>query len=70
MKYSAQKRSVQRSGIASLGWRIGFGFVKEKITVKSDAWCVVNGANVLAECRSKSIANQIAEALNTSEKSK
>lgn len=61
----AEKCSVARTGIASLGWFLGRGFVQEKLTVTSDKWCVMDGAKVIAECRSKAHAERIVEALNT-----
>lgn len=59
-----EKRKVSRTGIASLGWHLGHGYVQKKITVKSDVWCILQVATVIAECRSEKKAARIAEALN------
>ena len=59
-----EKRNVQRTGVASLGWRLGYGYVQEKITVKSDVWCVLSGNEIVAECRSKEKAEMVASAFN------
>jgi len=47
-----------------IGWHLGHGHINEKLTVKSDMWCVMDGARVIAECRSKAQAERIADALN------
>jgi hypothetical protein len=60
---SVEKRSVSRTGSVCIGWRLGRGFVREKLTVESEVWCVVDGSKVLAECRSKAGAERIAKAL-------
>lgn len=57
-----EKRKVARTGVASLGWHLGHGYVQQKLTVKSDVWCVMDGDEVLAECRSKAKAEKVAEA--------
>jgi hypothetical protein len=59
-----EKRKVSRTGIASLGWHIGYGYVQEKLTIKSDVWCVLSGDDVIAECRSKKKAEMVAGAFN------
>lgn len=57
--YSFDKRTVSRTGIASLGWSLGRGYVREKLTVKSNVWCVLHNDTVIAECRSKQVAYAI-----------
>lgn len=59
------KRKVARTGVASLGWRLGYGYVQKILTVKSDIWCVSEDGKVLAECRSKAIAERVAKALES-----
>lgn len=62
--YTVEKRTVARTGIASLGWALGRGFVREKLTVRSEVWCVVDKGRVLAECRGEDAAEGIASVLN------
>lgn len=50
---NVEKRAVSRTGITSFGWQLGYGFGKEKVTIKSEVWCVIDGRDVLAECRSR-----------------
>lgn len=57
-------RTVEKTALVSLGWFLGRGFVREKMKTKYDAWCVVEGGKVIAECRSKKIAERIAGALD------
>jgi hypothetical protein len=59
-----EKRKVARTGVASLGWHLGYGYVQEKLTVKSDVWCVVDGDDVICECRSKKKAEMVAKAFS------
>ena len=66
MTMRVEKRNVKRTGVASLGWRLGYGYVQEKITVKSDVWCVLSGNEIVAECRSKEKAEMVASAFNHS----
>lgn len=58
-----EKRSVMRTGIASLGWHLGFGYVQRKTSVKSDVHCVLMHGKVIAECRSKQAAELVAASL-------
>ena len=68
MKYNVKSRLTSFTGKASLGWRIGRGYVQEIMTVKSERWCVVgHGNKSVAVCNSKPIADKIAELLNESE---
>jgi hypothetical protein len=57
------KRKVSRSGVASVGWRVGYGYVQGRFTVKADVWCVLEDGKILVECRSKAIAERVAKAL-------
>jgi hypothetical protein len=64
MTYAAEKRTVSRTGKANLGWHLGHGYVMRDTTVSKEIWCVTHDNKVLAECRSKLIAQQIAAQLN------
>jgi len=59
-----EKRTVARTGDAKLGWYMGHGYIKERLTVRSDVWCVVRGREVIAECRSKKKAELVLGAFN------
>lgn len=65
MSLEVKKKIVSRTGIASFGWQMGHGHVSAKITVKSNIWCVLYGNKVLAECRSKAMADTICSALDS-----
>lgn len=68
MKYEAKKRMVSFTGIGSLGWHLGRGYVQTKMAVKAEKWCVVDGSNKsVAVCQSKQIADKIAALLNESQ---
>lgn len=64
MEYAVEKRKVSRTGIASLGWHLGHGFVQRKLSVKADVWCVIGVNGIIAECRSKAKAEMVASALH------
>ncbi len=62
-KYKIKKKLVSATGIASLGWHLGHGYIQEKIRVRYKRWCVLENGKIIAECRGKAIAEKIAEAL-------
>lgn len=64
--YSVKKMPVSVTGVASLGWRLGRGFVTEKFTVKVDKWSVVADgvAKPICICQGKAKAQEIADAMN------
>lgn len=64
--YSFAKRKVSRTGLnESPKWTIGHGYVREKLTVQSEVWCVLHDDRVIAECRSEKQAETITVSLNT-----
>lgn len=65
--YSFAKRTVSRTGVASLGWSLGYGYVREKLAVQSEIWCVLHDDKVIAECRSKPVAYAIYLSLSKGE---
>jgi hypothetical protein len=71
MRFFLERRTVQVTGEASLGWIIGQGYVKSKMTVFSEKWCVIDGelkgGRPLAICNSEKRAKLIVAALNESE---
>ena len=60
-----EKRTVSRTGMCSMGWFLGHGYVRENLTVKSEVWCVVENNKVIAECRSKEHGEKIVNSLNS-----
>ena len=65
-KYEAVKKKLSTSGVASLGWFLGRGYVQETLTVRHEKWCVVEAGNPspIAICKSQKAAKDIAAALN------
>lgn len=66
MKYTAEKRKVNRTGLADAGWQLGKGYVKHSATVTTEKWCLVQHDKILSECRSERVAKELAEQLNAS----
>ena len=66
--YTAEKRKVTRTGICSSGWRLGYGYVRGTLTVKTEIWCVMHNGKVYAECRSEKTAKEISKIMNKTEK--
>lgn len=64
VKYTAVHRITSSTGLASLGWILGYGFTQKTFTVKSKKWCVMLDQTLIAVCRGKAIAENIANALN------
>lgn len=71
MRFFSERKTVQVTGEASLGWIIGQGYVKRKITVFSEKWCVIDGKSKggrpMAVCNNENDAKLIAAILNESE---
>lgn len=65
-KYGAVKKKLSTSGIASLGWFMGRGYVQQALTVRHEKWCVVETGkpSPVAICKSEKMAKTIAAALN------
>ena len=65
-KYGAVKKKLSTSGIASLGWFLGRGYVQEVLAVRHEKWCVVEAGKPapIAVCKSERMAKVIASALN------
>jgi len=65
-KYEVTKKKLSTSGVASLGWFLGRGYVQEMLTVRHEKWCVVEVGKPapVAICKSEKMANTIASALN------
>ena len=65
-KYVAVKKKLSTSGIASLGWFLGRGYVQEVLAVRHEKWCVVEAGKPapIAICKSEKMAMAIAAALN------
>lgn len=62
--YSYEQREVRRTGMASLGWLFGHGFIQERLTVKKRVWCVTKRGSVIAECRNEGVAIKLSRLLN------
>ena len=45
MQFYVTRKTVNRTGIAKLGWHVGHGYVSEKFTVATDVWCVMKVAH-------------------------
>lgn len=71
MRFFSERKTVQVTGEASLGWILGQGYVKSKMTVFSEKWCVFDGKSKgvrpLAICNNENHAKLIAAVLNESE---
>jgi len=65
MMLTVEKRKVRRSGLASLGWHIGYGYVQRELSVTKEVWCLVEGGKVIAECRGKKQAQRLADIINS-----
>jgi hypothetical protein len=65
-KYEAVKKKVSTSGVASLGWFLGRGYVQETLTVRHEKWCVIEAGkpSPIAICKSEKIAKAITAAMN------
>ena len=65
-KYEAVKKKLSTSGVASLGWFLGRGYVQDVLTVRHEKWCVVEAGkpSPVAICKSEKMAKTIAAALN------
>lgn len=66
--YKAEKKEISVSGMASLGWFLGRGYVRERLTVKCEKWCVTKDgeAKPICICHGKNHAEAIASAMNAS----
>jgi hypothetical protein len=62
--FKAEKLKRQKTGLAGLGWSLGDGYVREKTTIKYEAWCVTGNGAFFAECKSQQAAIQLANKLN------
>jgi hypothetical protein len=63
--YTVEKRTVRKTGKASIGWHLGRGYVSKWLTFTKDGvWCVMRDGKVFAEARGKAKAELIAAALN------
>lgn len=67
--YTVVKKNITTTGLASLGWRLGRGYVTEKMSVKCDKWCVMKDDELkpFAVCRSQKHAQEVAAALNAAQ---
>ena len=65
-RYVAQKRKVSFTGMVSLWWHLGRGYVNNRLTAKDDRWCVYDQAKNknIAICSSEANAVMIANQLN------
>jgi len=63
---SVEKRTVKRTGLAGVGWRLGQGYVKERLTVETEVWCLCECGKVIAECRSLKLAKRLMDSLTNS----
>lgn len=66
--YKAEKKEVSVSGMASLGWFLGRGYVRKRLTVNAERWCVTKDgeAKPICTCHGKNQAEAIAYAMNQS----
>jgi hypothetical protein len=60
-----EQREVSRTGVASLGWQMGYGYVSKKVSIVTKVWCVLENGKVIAECRGKNSAIRIRDALES-----
>ena len=59
----AEKLKRQKTGMVGLGWSLGHGYIREKTTIKYEAWCVTVDGLFIAECKSKECAEMVAKSL-------
>ena len=59
-----ERRIVERTGVAYLGWRIGNKCARETRTVKYEVWCLISENEIIAECRRRKNAEMLAKAFN------
>ena len=64
---TVEHRNVQRRGTCCIGWYLGHGYVREDRIITSLKWCVMEDGKLLAECRSKAIAERFRAALEAME---
>lgn len=63
--YTYEKKKCSKRGVASLGWWLGRGYVQEKLTVKYDAYVIIDPqGKKIAEAIGEKKANLICVALN------
>lgn len=64
--YRAEKKIISVSGVATLGWQLGYGYRQEKMTVKVEKWCVIQDGEKkpICTCIGKKQAEQIANSMN------
>lgn len=64
--YTVVKKKVSFTGVVSMGWHLGFGYVQQNHTAKAEKWCVVSDVSEkpIAVCTSRKSAVTIAFALN------
>jgi hypothetical protein len=60
---TVERRTVRKTGKASIGWMLGHGHVQKTFTIKKKTWCILEGGRIIAECRNKYTANRIAALL-------
>ena len=65
MNYTYEKKKVSKTGIASLGWILGRGYAQEELSVRYQAWVILNPkGRKIAEATSEKQAELIVSALN------
>ncbi len=64
MCYRIEKREVSRTGELPGFLARKYGWGDRQGTVRRQLWCLVEEGAVLAECRSRAIAQQLAQRLN------
>ena len=65
MNYTYEKKKVSKTGKGSMGWHLGRGYVNQVVTVKHQAWVILNPkGRKIAEATSEKQAELIVSALN------
>ena len=65
MNYTYERKKVSKTGTASLGWILGRGYAQEELSVRYEAWVILNPkGRKIAEATSEKQAELIASALN------
>lgn len=62
-EYAIEKRKVSKTIDGKMGWRLGYGYKRERISGSYACWCILQGGKIIAEARSKSHAENICHAL-------
>ena len=57
---TVEKKEATKTGVASLGWHLGYGFVQRKMKIKYETWQVIVDGVKLCECSSENKATWIA----------